>query len=177
MAAACSAPPAGSIGGGEQDQNDDGDKQLPTSSTSPTDPAKSNNNNNATPTPTPPSGPSGTTPTPSAEAGATPPTTPPAPNTCGAAADFIACIDCCDQASPGGFEVDAKAWDDCICQTACAQACGGSYCNGGEPSAACEQCMDGAKQCDQAAATACQASAGCAAAMACVQNSQCEAKL
>jgi hypothetical protein len=173
MTAACSAPPAGSIGTGEQDQTDnDDDGKLPATSTSSTDPAKTNNN---TPAPASQNTPTPATPSPTPDAG-TVPTPTPAPNTCGATTDFFACIDCCDQANPGGFEVDGQAWDNCICQTACAQACGGNFCNGGDPSLACEQCMDNAQQCDQVAETACQGNAACAAAMTCVQSSQCEAK-
>lgn len=172
MAAACSAPPAGGLGTDEQDQTDDDNGgRLPTSSTSSTEPKPGTTNDAPANTQTPPS----STPAPTPDASA-PPVTPPPPDQCNATADWMSCIDCCDQANPGGFEVDGQAWDDCICQTACAQECGGSYCNGGDPSFACEQCMQNAQQCDQAADTACQANAACAAAIACIQSSQCESK-
>jgi hypothetical protein len=172
MAAACSAPPAGRVGSDDQDQTED-DGKLPATSKNPTEPSNTTNNNAAPSTPTP----STTTPapTPSPEGGTTPA---PVPGTgqCAAAADMFACFDCCDAAHPGGWEVADQAWGDCICQTACAQACGGNFCQGGQPSAACEQCLDTAQQCDAAADAACAANANCAAANACAQSSQCETK-
>lgn len=89
---------------------------------------------------------------------------------------MFACFDCCDAAHPGGWEVAAKAFDDCVCQQVCAQACGSSYCAGGDPSAACVQCLDDAQQCEQAADAACQGNANCAAADACAQASACDTK-
>jgi hypothetical protein len=169
VVAACSAPPAGTLGSNDQDQTADGDEKLPASSTSATDPAKSSNPAPNTPIPS-----SDSVPAAGPEGGAS--TTPPTAGSCSSSADWMSCVDCCGQQNPGGFEVDGQAWNDCICQTACASACGANYCNGGDPSAACEQCMQNAPQCDQAAETACQANASCAAAIACVQNSQCEAK-
>jgi hypothetical protein len=173
MAVACSAPPAGSIGSGEQDQTDDGDNTLPASSTSSTNPPPSNNalpGSSADPAPAP-----APAPTPVPDGGVTPVPSP-ADQQCAAAADMFACFDCCDAAHPGGWEVAAQAFDDCVCQTACAQACGGNYCQGGQPSSACEQCLDNALQCDDAANTACAADANCAASSACEQASACETK-
>ena len=173
MAVACSAPPAGPIGSGEQDQTDDGDKKLPTSSSSPTNPAPSNN---STPgSTTDPAATPAPTPTPLPDGGVAPAPSP-ADQQCAAATDMWACFDCCDAAHPGGWEVAEQAFDDCVCQTACAQACGGNYCQGGQPSAACEQCLDNAVQCDDAANTACAANANCAASDACAQASACETK-
>jgi hypothetical protein len=168
MAAACSAPPAGTIGSGEQNQND-GDKKLPTSSTNPTNPSNTNSGNN-------PSTPSDTTPAPAPDGGSTLQPPPPGGGACVAEADMFACFDCCDAAHPGGWEVAEQAWSDCVCQTACAQACGANFCTGGQPSSACIQCLDDAVQCDDAADTACAANPSCAAADACAQASQCETK-
>jgi hypothetical protein len=173
LAVACSAPPAGSIGSGEQDQTDDGDKKLPTSSTSPTNPAPSNDA--PSPSTTDPAPAPAATPAPVPDGGVTPVPSP-ADQQCAAAADMFACFDCCDAAHPGGWEVADQAWGDCVCQTACAQACGGNFCQGGQPSVACEQCLDNAQQCDQAADAACAADANCAASRACEQASACETK-
>ena len=172
-AVACSAPPAGSIGSDDQDQTAGDDKKLPTSSSSPTNPAPSQNNapsNDTSPSPSP------TPPAPTPDGGTTPVTPSPADQQCAASQDMFACFDCCDAAHPGGWEAADQAWGTCVCTQVCAQACGNNFCAGGQPSAACEQCLDNAQQCDDAANTACAADPNCAAADACSQAAACESK-
>ena len=172
-AVACSAPPPGAIGAADQDQTDgDDDGKLPTSSTSPTNP--SNPNGGTQPTTNEP----GTTPTPAPAPPGVDASTPPADaGQCSSTADAWACFDCCDAAHPGGWEVAAQAFDQCVCTQACASVCGSNYCAGGEPSDACIQCLDGsAQQCEAAVDAACAGNASCAAADACAAASQCETK-
>lgn len=173
-AVACSAPPAGTIGGDQGASSSGGSSSGNGTASLPNTPA---NNNNGTP---PSSQPNDTTPPTSTptqtDAGSPTPTTPTTPNACAAEPDIWACFDCCDAAHPGGWEVAAKAFDDCVCQTVCAAACGSSYCAGNEPSGACIQCLDTAQQCDDAATTACNADASCSGASTCAAASQCEMK-
>lgn len=117
------------------------------------------------------------------EPGASTPATPttPAPaggGQCGAQQTFDTCMQCCDQAFPGGFEVDANAFGQCACESpgVCAQACAGSFCSGGPATPACEQCLAGATQCNTAAETTCNANASCKGVFTCLDTSGCEAK-
>jgi hypothetical protein len=68
----------------------------------------------------------------------------------------------------------------CACQSpgTCATQCAADFCAGAQtqPSAACAQCLQGATQCDQQAAAACDADAACKKADACVQASGCDSK-
>jgi hypothetical protein len=109
---------------------------------------------------------------------ATPTTPAPTNGQCAAATSFDACFGCCDQAFPGGFEVDAQAFGQCACESpgVCAQACAGSFCAGGQATPACEQCLATATQCNTAAETACNANASCKGVFTCVDSSGCEAK-
>jgi len=110
---------------------------------------------------------------------ATPTTPAPAGNgQCAGQQTADACFQCCDTASPGGFDVDSQAFGQCVCETpgTCAAACATSFCAGGPPTAACEQCLNGATQCEAQAEAACNANAACAAAFACSDSSGCNAK-
>lgn len=104
----------------------------------------------------------------------------PAPGTgqCAGQQTFDTCMQCCDQAAPGGFDIDAQAFGQCVCESpgTCAAACGGSYCAGGQPTPACEQCLEAAVQCSTQAETVCNSNASCAAAFSCYDSSGCEAK-
>lgn len=109
---------------------------------------------------------------------ATPGTPAPGTGQCSAQASFDACFQCCDQAFPGGFEVDAQAFGQCACESpgVCAQACATSFCAGGQATPACEQCLAAATQCNTVAETACNANASCQGVFSCVDSSGCEAK-
>lgn len=109
---------------------------------------------------------------------ATPTTPAPTNGQCSASTTFDACFQCCDQAFPGGFEVDAQAFGKCACEApgVCAQACAGSFCAGGQATPACEQCLNTATQCNTAAETACNANASCKGVFTCVDTSGCETK-
>jgi hypothetical protein len=118
---------------------------------------------------------------PSAPAPATPATpTAPAPTNgqCAAQQTFDTCMQCCDTAFPGGFEVDAQAFGQCACVSpgVCAQACAGSFCAGGQATAACEQCLVTATQCETVAEQTCNANASCSGVFTCLDSSGCEAK-
>lgn len=97
---------------------------------------------------------------------------------CSAQASSDACFQCCDQASPGGFEVDAQAFGQCACESpgVCAQACAGSFCAGSQATPACQQCLATATQCNTTAEAACNASASCKGVFSCVDSSGCEQK-
>lgn len=168
--ACSSAPPDGTLAG-EINGNDPASsgstvpkKTTSTGgSTSNTGSTGSTGNTGGTPTPTP---------TPTADAGVTPVGT----GQCASSADFDTCLDCCDPQN--ALEVDNAAFGQCVCQSpgVCAAQCATSFCAGLDPTAACEQCLDAATQCDQTADAACNANAGCAAALACVTSSGCDAK-
>lgn len=104
----------------------------------------------------------------------------PAPGTgrCSAQQTFDTCMQCCDEGFPGGFEVDAQAFGACVCESpgTCAAACAGSYCAGSPPTAACEQCLQSAAQCNTTAEAACKANASCQGVFACVDSSGCQTK-
>lgn len=126
---------------------------------------------------------SGTTPganpsDPAAPANPAPATPTPGTGQCSAQTTFDTCAQCCDQAFPGGFDVDAQAFGQCACEApgVCAQACAGSFCAGGQATPACEQCLASATQCQQVAETTCNANASCAGAFTCFDSSGCEAK-
>jgi hypothetical protein len=97
---------------------------------------------------------------------------------CSASASFDACLQCCDQAAPGGFDFESNAFGQCACGSpgVCAQACAGTFCAGGQATAACEQCLTAATQCNTAAEAACNANASCTAAFTCYDASGCELK-
>jgi hypothetical protein len=94
----------------------------------------------------------------SADSGATPAPTPspstPTPSlTCGEKTSTrSACYSCCDAEHPSGAATYTKAilaFDACVCLSpgTCASVCGGNYCAGGSPSAACESCLGSAFTC------------------------------
>jgi hypothetical protein len=109
---------------------------------------------------------------------ATPSTPAPTNGQCSGQQTFDTCMQCCDQAFPGGFEVDANAFGQCACESpgVCAQACAGNFCAGGQATAACEQCLNAATQCNTAAETTCNANASCKGVFTCLDTSGCEAK-
>jgi hypothetical protein len=116
---------------------------------------------------------------PAAPASPAAPATPaPTNGQCSAQTSFDACFQCCDQAFPGGFEVDAQAFGQCACVSpgACAQACAGSFCAGGQATPACEQCLAAATQCNTVAESSCNANASCQGVFNCVATSGCEQK-
>lgn len=142
----------------------------------------SSTNNGGTSTtqdPTDPADPAADPATPAAPATPGTPGTP-APGTgqCAASAGAEQCFQCCDAAFPGGLDVDAQAYGQCVCEApgVCAQQCATSYCAGQQPTAACEQCLNAATQCEQAAETACNANANCKGAFTCIESSGCEQK-
>lgn len=107
------------------------------------------------------------------------PGTPTAPTgQCAASQSFDQCAACCDQAFPGGFEVDAQAFGQCVCESpgTCAAVCGTSFCAGAQATPACEQCLATATQCQTQTETVCNANAACKGAFACYDSSGCEAK-
>ena len=104
----------------------------------------------------------GTTPTPT-------PTPTPAPNNC-AGQQGDACFDCCDQASGGTLAKADAAFGQCACGGgACTSACSADFCNGSQPSAACEQCLTAT--CEPQADALCT-SAACKAGQQCAQQCQ-----
>jgi hypothetical protein len=108
-------------------------------------------------------------------------TTPPPsgdPGQCSASTSADACYECCDAAHPGAIDVWYDAADACACQSpgVCAAQCGSDYCQGGQPSAACADCLDNAVQCLDAGDQACKADPGCAAVLACEDASLCDSK-
>ena len=116
---------------------------------------------------------------PAAPANPAAPATPtPGTGQCAAQQTFDTCAQCCDQAFPGGFDIDSQAFGQCACEApgTCAQACAGSFCAGGQATPACEQCLANATQCQQIAETTCNANASCAGAFTCFDSSGCEAK-
>lgn len=100
------------------------------------------------------------------------PTDPPPSNQCGGK-QGDACIDCCVGGNDQASAAADQAFESCICQSACASACGSSLCKGGQPSAACQQCMQGTggQQCETAWVNACNANAACRAIEQCIQTS------
>lgn len=92
---------------------------------------------------------------PASDAGTTPAPTPtPAPSlTCGEKTTTrSACYSCCDAEHPSGAATYTKAilaFDACACISpgTCASVCGGNYCAGGAPTAACDSCLNGALTC------------------------------
>lgn len=109
---------------------------------------------------------------------AAPATTTPGTGQCAAQPTFDTCAQCCDQAFPGGFDLDSQAFGQCACEApgVCAQACAGSFCAGGQATPACEQCLATATQCQIVAETTCNANASCAGAFTCFDSSGCDAK-
>lgn len=109
---------------------------------------------------------------------AAPATPTPGTGQCAGQQTFDTCAQCCDQAFPGGFDVDSQAFGQCACESpgVCAQACAGSFCAGGQATPACEQCLSTAAQCQQIAETTCNANASCAGAFTCFDSSGCQAK-
>ena len=159
LAACSSAPPATGLVEGNQTA---GDTKAPSKL-----PAGNNNPGNKNDT-TPP--PAGQQPGGSDDQQGGDPVPPPAPGTgvdcSGKTGD--ACWDCCDQAHPEG-ELWVETFDKCVCVSPgiCRTQCATSLCAGGQPSAACELCLENAAQCETQATTACNAVPGCAAAEAC----------
>jgi hypothetical protein len=98
-----------------------------------------------------------------------PPTTPPPAGSC-AGQQGDACFDCCDQASGGTLATANDAFGQCACGAGgqCTSVCG-TFCGGGQPSAACDQCLT--QTCDPAAEALCT-SAACQAGLTCLDQCQ-----
>lgn len=123
----------------------------------------------------PPSG--GNQPAPKGDGGGAPP--PGGGAQCGAEQNADACFDCCVAVDPAGIQVGDDAFVQCACQNpgTCQAACGDNFCtNPDQATPECEQCLQGAQQCEQVADTACEGNAGCKAVMGCFEQSQCNAK-
>ena len=108
------------------------------------------------------------TPPPSSPPPSNPPpgTPPPGGGQCGQQ-DPEACFQCCDTASNGDLGKADEVFFTCACDAQCASACGNNFCNGAQPSAACETCLK--NTCEPAADAACT-SAACKAGMACLNS-------
>lgn len=170
VAVACASPTIPNQGGGDDEDSSDPSesastkKATPKKTTAPSSPAGSDSpsggdNKTTTPpgTPSTPQNPS--------------PSTPPAPGgSCSASADGEACFNCCDQASGGDLGKADDAFGACACEPGgqCATACGATFCNGQEPSAACDTCLT--QKCDPIFEAACT-SAACKAGEQCLDTS------
>ena len=105
------------------------------------------------------------------------PTTPaPTSDACGKKGSYDACFDCCYEKSPAELDKSDAVFRACICEApgACKADCGDTLCGtdpSKQPSAACETCLDAnAAPCDDKAAAACDASAGCKLVDSCLQT-------
>lgn len=164
--AACSAQPTytGGTTSSSKKSSDDSDDESDT----PTKKDSSSNNSSSSNTDPTPSG-TASTPEPAPTTTAPPNVTPPQ---CQGQQDPEACFDCCTNNNPQATAVGDKAWQQCACTGACGSVCGNNFCQGGQPSWQCEQCLDQtAQQCDQQADAACMADPTCAAAQQCLQQS------
>jgi hypothetical protein len=173
LANACSSAPANSALG--EDDQTEGDASAPVSNVKPRpstpsqDPAPADTDSGTVVDPD-----GGLAPAPDAAV-------PPGPQAdCSATTSYDACDQCCDTNNPPGYKIANDAFMACICQApgVCAQACGGSFCAGQEPSSKCEQCLgsQAAGQCEDTAAAACDANPACTASNQCFQTSGCEQK-
>ena len=162
VAVACAAPtiPNGTESGEEEEGESEVITKKPSSKKKPS--APKDDEGTADPENDPPAS------TPSTpDPGPGTPTTP-APNNC-AAQQGDACFDCCDQVSGGELAQADDVFGQCACGGGqCTSVCG-SFCNGGQPSQQCEQCLT--QTCEPAADAQCTSSA-CQAGLACVQQCQ-----
>lgn len=173
FAAACSSAPAPP---NDLDRDDDGSNEQnatkkPTKSTPAKPPSNDGDQDEGT----------GPTPAGSSNDGGTPPSGNPPPanaGKCAGEASADACFSCCEAGNEAGIQAVWQVFDACVCQNpgTCASACGNNYCAGGQPSQACEQCLDGATQCQQQSDQACAANASCKAANDCIEASKCDDK-
>lgn len=170
LAACSSAPPDSPLQGEVNPTNTSKKRNTNTSNTNNDDSEGQELNSGTTDDPAAPADP--------AADPAAPGTPAPTNGQCSAQPSFDACFSCCDQAFPGGFEVDANAFGQCACESpgVCVSVCAGNYCAGGQATPACEQCLATATQCNTAAETACNANASCKGVFTCVDSSGCEAK-
>jgi len=160
-AAACTAPAIGPAAATEDDDSDQ--TAAPKKKTTTTTDSGAVDNTPAT-TDTPPTDDAGTIPI-------DPPITPPPTGSCGSSPDAESCFQCCD---PGQATMAAEdAFGRCACQSPgiCASACSTSYCAGRAPTAACDNCLANAAQCEQVADTAC--TGACQTAVSCFESSGC----
>lgn len=161
VAVACAAPtiPNGTESGEEEEEESEVITKKP-SKKKPSTPSNDEQTADPENDPATPSTPS--TPDPG------PGTTPPPANNC-AAQQGDACFDCCDQVSGGELAQADDVFGQCACGGGqCTSVCG-SFCNGGQPSQQCEQCLT--QTCEPAADAKCTSSA-CQAGLACVQQCQ-----
>ncbi len=94
---------------------------------------------------------------------------------CGDATSANACVQCCDQQTPGGLDVFDQALEQCGCaSTGCKSVCGSNFCGGNDASDACNTCLQ--DNCLNQAAEACGNDSKCAQAVQCVQDSGCDGK-
>lgn len=105
---------------------------------------------------------------PNNDPGTPPPPPPPAGGQCSQQQDPEACFMCCDDVSQGALAQADEAFGACACEGQCASACGNNWCNGGQESAACGQCLQ--QTCEPAFESACSGAA-CKAGLACLQSS------
>jgi len=105
------------------------------------------------------------------------PTTPaPTGDACGKKGSYDACFDCCYAKAPAELDKSEAVFKSCICEApgACKADCGDTLCGtdpSKPPSAACETCLNtNAAPCDEKAAAACDASAGCKTVDSCLQT-------
>lgn len=160
VAVACAAPtiPSG-VDGDDDSEESEGATTTKKPSTSKKKPSTPSNNDTAPPE---------SDPTPSTPADPTPTTPPPPAGNCGAQ-QGDACFDCCDQASGGELAKADDVFGQCACGGGqCTSVCG-SFCNGGQPSAQCDQCLT--QTCEPAADAQCT-SAACQAGLQCLQQCQ-----
>lgn len=120
----------------------------------------------------------GSTPTPSNPTPSDPTTPPPgapAPTDCSASADYDSCFTCCDTPTGGSLAAANDKFGACACDTggACTSVCSANFCNGDDPSAACDTCLT--NTCEAQADALCS-SAACQAGLTCLQTSGCDAK-
>ncbi|CAN5754109.1 hypothetical protein BH11MYX4_BH11MYX4_06020 [soil metagenome] len=106
----------------------------------------------------------------------TPAPTTPTSDACGKKGSYDACFDCCYEKSPAELDKSDAVFRACICEApgACKADCGDTLCGtdpSKQPSAACETCLSAnAAPCDDKAAAACDASAGCKLVDSCLQT-------
>ncbi len=126
-----------------------------------------------TPSPAGSTDPDGAAPSPTPDPSSPTPT--PTPADCSSSASYDACFQCCDAQAGGTLGPADNAFGACACDAGgqCASACGQNFCNGQQPSAACEACLT--STCEPAADALCTGAA-CKAGVQCLQTSNCDAK-
>lgn len=164
---ACAAPPIpnDALGEGEEESGD----PASTSNKKSNLPAKKG----TTDAPAGETPPGTTPPADTTPPGTTPPATPPAGGQCAAEATGEGCFTCCDKASGGELAKADEVYFTCACDADCASQCGSNMCNGQQPSAACDTCVQ--QKCEPKADAACT-SAACKAGVACLEASACSKK-